>query len=59
MEFAVIFLSIITFVQSLSRSLSVSMVIRFPLRNVRSKCESAHTMRVGMVLVVRPYVQPW
>ena len=32
------------------------MVIWFPLRNVRSKCECAHTLRVGMVLVVRPYV---
>ena len=41
---------------SLSRSLSVSMVIRFPLSNVRSKCECVHTMRVGMVLLVRPYV---
>ena len=25
-------------------------------RNVRSKCEYAHTVQVGMVLVVRPYV---
>ena len=53
MEFTVIFLSII-----LSRSLSVSMAIRFPLCNVRSKCECVHTMCVGMVLVVRPYVLP-
>ena len=42
--------------KSLSRSLSVSIVIWFPLRNVRSKCECAHTVRVGMVLVVRPYI---
>ena len=42
--------------QSLSRSFSVSIVIWFPLCNVRNKCECAHTMRVGMVLVVRPYV---
>ena len=40
-------------VRSLSHSLSVSW---FPLRNVRNKCECTHTMRVGMVLVVRPYV---
>ena len=32
------------------------MVIWFPLRKVRSKSECAYTMRVGMVLVVRPYV---
>ena len=43
-------------VQSLSRSLSVSIVIWFPLRNVRNKCECAHAMQVGMLLVVRPYV---
>ena len=49
------YLSLIS-VQSLSRSLPVSIVIWFPLRNVRNKCECAHTMRVGMVLVVRPYV---
>ena len=29
------------------------MIIWFPLHNVRSKCECAHTMRVGMILVVR------
>ena len=56
-----VYLSLIKLcVQSLSCSLSVSMVIWFPLRcaiNVRNKCECAHTMRVGMVLVVRPYVQ--
>ena len=33
-----------------------SFYISFPLRNVRSKCECAHTMRVGMVLIVRPYI---
>ena len=43
-------------VQSLSRSLSVSVVLWFPLSNVRKKCESAHTVGVGMVLVVRPYI---
>ena len=32
------------------------MVIWFPLGNTRSKYECVHTMRVGMVLVVRPYV---
>ena len=42
--------------QSLSRSLPVSIVIWFPLCTVRNKCECAHTMRVGMVLVVRPYI---
>ena len=26
------------------------------LRNVRSKCECAHTMLAGMVLVVKPYI---
>ena len=36
---------------------SVSIVILFPLRNGRSKFECAQTMRVGMVLVVRPYIQ--
>ena len=41
-------------VESLSHSLSV---IWFPLRNVRNKCECAHTIRVGIVLVVRPYIQ--
>ena len=41
-------------VQSLSRSLSVFIDVWSPQRNVRNKCE--HTMRVGMVLVVRPYV---
>ena len=46
----------LTFVQSLTRSLSVSIVIYFSLCKVRSKCECAHTMRMDMVLVVRPYV---
>ena len=32
------------------------MVIWFPSCNVRSKCECAHIMQVGMTLVVRPYV---
>ena len=49
-----VYLSLINLcVQSLSHSLSVSW---FPLRNVRSKYECAHTIQVGMVLVVRPYV---
>ena len=41
--------------QSLSHSL-FAIIIWFPLRNVRNKSECAHTMRVGMLLVVRPYV---
>ena len=51
-----LFYLLYTFVQSLSRSLSVFMVIWFPPCNVRSKCECAHTVRVGMALVVRSYV---
>ena len=39
--------------QSLSHSLSVA---RFPRHSVRNKSECAHTMQVGMLLVVRPYV---
>ena len=41
---------------AVSYSFTVSKVIWFPLHKVRSKCECAHTIRVGMVLVVRPYV---
>ena len=44
-----VYLSLINLcVQSLSRLLSVSIVIWFPLerQNVRSKCEYAHTTRV-------------
>ena len=54
-----VYLSLINLcVQSLSRSLSVSIGIWFPLHNARKICECAHTMPVGMVvvLVVRPYV---
>ena len=52
-----VYLSLINLcVHSLSGSLSVSIVIWFPLRNVRNKCECTHTMRVDMVLVVKPYV---
>ena len=42
--------------QPFSHSLSVATVNWFPLCNVRNKCECAHTMQVGMVLVVRPFV---
>ena len=53
-----VYLSLINFcVQSLSHSLSVAIVIWFPLCNVRNKSECAHTMRVGMLLVVRSYEQ--
>ena len=52
-----VYLSLINLcVRCLSHSLSVSIVNWFPLRNVRNKCKCGHTMRVGMVLVVRPYV---
>ena len=39
--------------QSFSHSLSVADLLHV---NVRSKCECAHTMQVGMVLVVMLYV---
>ena len=45
--------------QSLTRSLSVSMVIWFPLRKVRSKCECVHTARghgIGCQVVCTPYI---
>ena len=49
-----VYLSLINLcVQSLSCSLSVSILIY----GGNLRCECAHTMRVGMVLVVRPYVQ--
>ena len=45
-----VYLSLINLcVQCLSRSLSVSIVIWFPLCIVRNKCECAHIMQVGMV----------
>ena len=43
-----VYLSLINLcAQSLPRSISVSIVIWFPLRNVRNKCECAHTKASG------------